>query len=124
MKIEIKNLKKSYNGIPVLDLRHLVFPENAVTAVVGPNGAGKSTLLNLIAGLIEKDSGEIFYDGKERVPARRMTLVFQEPYLISSGVRENIAWPLKLRKAPAETVRQRVETLAEELNLQPLGPVL
>ena len=49
-----------------------------------------------------------------------MTLVFQEPYLISSGVRENIAWPLKLRKAPAETVRQRVETLAEELNLQPL----
>lgn len=120
MKIEIKNLKKSYNGIPVLDLRHLVFPENAVTAVVGPNGAGKSTLLNLIAGLIEKDSGEIFYDGKERVPARRMTLVFQEPYLISSGVRENIAWPLKLRKAPAETVRQRVETLAEELNLQPL----
>lgn len=27
MKIEIKNLKKSYNGIPVLDLRHLVFPE-------------------------------------------------------------------------------------------------
>lgn len=122
MKIEIKNLKKSYNGIPVLDLRHLVFPENAVTAVVGPNGAGKSTLLNLIAGLIEKDSGEIFYDGKERVPARRMTLVFQEPYLISSGVRENIAWPLKLRKAPAETVRQRVETLAEELNLQPLLP--
>lgn len=64
MKIEIKNLKKSYNGIPVLDLRHLVFPENAVTAVVGPNGAGKSTLLNLIAGLIEKDSGEFFMMGK------------------------------------------------------------
>ena len=106
MKIEIKNLKKSYNGIPVLDLRHLVFPENAVTAVVGPNGAGKSTLLNLIAGLIEKDSGEIFYDGKERVPARRMTLVFQEPYLISSGVRENIAWPLKLSNSPSENVLQ------------------
>ena len=120
MKIEIKNLKKSYNGIPVLDIEHLILPENSVTAVVGPNGAGKSTLLNLIADLLEKDSGEILYDGDRTVPLKNMTLVFQEPYLISSGVRENIDYPMKLRKAPAEAVSRQVEVLAAELNLRHL----
>lgn len=117
MKIEIKHLKKSYNGVPVLDIEHLTIPGNSVTAVVGPNGAGKSTLLNLIGDLFEKDGGEILYDGNGEPPLKDMTLVFQEPYLISTGVGENIAYPMKLRKASAEVIEQRIQELAEELNL-------
>lgn len=117
MKIEIKNLKKSYNGIPVLDIEYLTIPGNSVTAVVGPNGAGKSTLLNVIGDLIEKDRGEILYGGDREPPLKNMTLVFQEPYLISTGVRENIAWPMKLRKTPDDVIRQRIHALAEELDL-------
>ena len=57
MKVEITHLKKSYNGYVVLDIDRLSIPDHKITAIVGPNGAGKSTLLNMIAGLLEKDSG-------------------------------------------------------------------
>ena len=51
MRIEIENLKKSYQGTPVLDIDRLTIREGKITAIVGPNGAGKSTLLNLIGNL-------------------------------------------------------------------------
>jgi ABC-type multidrug transport system fused ATPase/permease subunit len=54
-------------------------------AVVGATGAGKTTLLHLIAGLIPATKGTI------TVPARGVAVVFQEPFLLASSVRENVA---------------------------------
>ena len=120
MWIEIENLKKSYQGTPVLDIDRLTIRDGKITAIVGPNGAGKSTLLNLIGNLLQKDGGIIRYDGDKRVPEKHITLVFQEPYLISATVRKNIACPMKLRKFSKEVIEGRIRELAKELNLEEL----
>lgn len=120
MKIEIKKLKKTYEGVIVLDIDRLTIKTGKITAIVGPNGAGKSTLLNLIGNLIQKDEGTILYNGDAKAPEKNMTLVFQEPYLIGSTVKKNIVYPMKLRKYSKEIIEARTQKLTEELNLEAL----
>ena len=120
MRIEIEKLKKAYQGVMVLDIERMTIKTGIITAIVGPNGAGKSTLLNLIGNLIQKDEGRILYNGDEKVPEKDLTLVFQEPYLIASTVKKNIAYPMKLRKFSKEAIEARIRELAEELNLEAL----
>lgn len=120
MRIEIENLKKTYQGIEVLNIEKLAVRDGKITAIVGPNGAGKSTLLNLIGNLLEKDEGVIRYDGDKKVPEKNITLVFQEPYLISTTVRKNIAYPMKLRNISREVTEARIRELSKELSLNEL----
>ena len=120
MDLQIWNLKKQYGANTVLDIRALTICPGMITAVVGPNGAGKSTLLNILAGLLERDGGEVLYDGSGELPFQKMTMVFQKPYLISTTVEKNIGYPLKLRKISREETGRRVRKLAEELGLTSL----
>ena len=117
MRIEIEKLKKTYQDMTALDIDRLNIASGKITAIVGPNGAGKSTLLNLIGNLIQKDVGRILYNGVEKGPEKDITLVFQEPYLIASTVKNNIAYPMKLRKFSKEAIGVRTQELAQELNL-------
>lgn len=117
MQIELKNVKKAYGKQLVLDVEHLELPGNAIIAVVGENGAGKSTLLKIIGDLMKKDGGEITYDGDTNIPLREMTMVFQQPYLIRTTVRKNIAWPLKIRKVSEEKREEIVRSLSQQLKL-------
>ncbi|MDE5424177.1 ABC transporter ATP-binding protein [Ancylomarina sp. DW003] len=55
--IKIENLKKSYNGAPVLDIDELNINEGNSFGLVGNNGAGKTTLFRLILDLIKADTG-------------------------------------------------------------------
>lgn len=64
MKLEFKNVKKSYGKKEVLKGINLELSEG-VYGLLGPNGAGKSTLMNLLTDNIKRDSGEILYDGEE-----------------------------------------------------------
>lgn len=89
---------------------------------VGPSGCGKSTLLRMIAGLETVNSGTIRMDGRiiNRVPprARDIAMVFQNYALYPTmKVRDNMAFPLKMRRWSREAVRSRVEEVAESLGL-------
>lgn len=64
--IELKNVKKTYNGKVVFENVNLRFEEGSVTAFVGHNGCGKSTMLKVVSGLARKDCGEIICDRKYR----------------------------------------------------------
>ena len=64
MGIEIKNLKKSFDGKVIFDDFSYSFPDNGVFALIGPSGVGKTTLLRIISGLDSDFSGEILYDEK------------------------------------------------------------
>lgn len=66
--IELKNIKKSFNGRPILDDINLTINDGEILAIVGPSGAGKTTLLRALAGLGDIDSGEILLDGKSFDP--------------------------------------------------------
>lgn len=118
MEIRIHGLRKCYDGQLALSIEELVLPGEAITAVIGANGAGKSTFIKLIGDLITGDGGEIYYGKWGNIPPlRNMTLVFQETYLLERSIRDNIAYPLKIRKWPREKIRARVQELARELNL-------
>ena len=61
--IQIKNLNKQFGGIVVADQIGLEVHAGEILGLIGPNGAGKTSLFNLISGLYEIDSGDIFLNG-------------------------------------------------------------
>lgn len=75
--IEVKQLKKSFDGFPALDDLTLTVPKGTVYGLVGPNGAGKSTLIRHLMGVYRPDSGSITIDGQP---------VFENPQLKSRMV--------------------------------------
>ncbi|NPV52013.1 MAG: sugar ABC transporter ATP-binding protein [Firmicutes bacterium] len=59
------NIFKSFPGVKALDGVSLTLRKGTIHALCGENGAGKSTLMNILIGLYRKDSGHLFYKGKE-----------------------------------------------------------
>lgn len=64
MLLEMKNIDKSFNGVPVLKKVQLEVEKGEVHALLGENGAGKSTLMNVLTGVHPKDGGTIVFDGQ------------------------------------------------------------
>jgi len=62
--IEIKDLKKIYNGVTVVDVPHLVINKGESVGLVGNNGAGKTTLFRMILDLIRPETGEVLSNGE------------------------------------------------------------
>lgn len=60
----MKDICKSFNGIPVLKQVQLTIEKGEVHALLGENGAGKSTLMNILAGVFPADSGEVEFNEK------------------------------------------------------------
>src|SRR4051795_10231579 len=102
-----------------LDIAHGEF-----VILVGPSGCGKSTTLNMIAGLEDISSGELRIGGKvvnDKAPKDRdIAMVFQSYALYPHmTVRENMAFALKLAKAPKAEIDQKVNEAARVLDLEP-----
>jgi len=64
MKLEVKHLVKNFGGFQVLKGVDLVIDQPQLVGLIGPNGAGKTTLTNIISGMLEPTSGEIWLNGK------------------------------------------------------------
>jgi ABC-2 type transport system ATP-binding protein len=62
--IEIKDLKKSYNGVTVVNVPHLEIKQGESVGLVGNNGAGKTTLFRTMLDLIRPDGGEVLLNGE------------------------------------------------------------
>jgi len=62
--IEIKDLKKAYNGVVVVNVPSLVIKKGESVGLVGNNGAGKTTLFRAILDLIRADAGEVLSNGE------------------------------------------------------------
>lgn len=117
MDVRFENLKKSYDGKTVLDIEQGVIRKGRRTAIIGPNGAGKSTFIKIIAGIEKADQGRIWYGNETKFSQKDITLVFQKPYLLSTTVEKNIAYPMKLRGWDENIIEQRITELTEALNL-------
>lgn len=94
----MKNISKSFYGVSVLRNIDFKLEAGTVHALVGENGAGKSTLMKILLGIHEKDSGEIYLNGKEvkfKSPAdalnHSISMIHQEICLVPTmDVAENI----------------------------------
>ena len=123
--ISISNIRKSFGPVPVLKNIDLEIEDGEFIVLVGPSGCGKSTLLRMLAGLEEISGGEICVDDKVvndlESKDRDIAMVFQSYALYPHmTVGENMAFSLKLRKADAKTIAERVDKAARILNLDQL----
>jgi simple sugar transport system ATP-binding protein len=89
--IEMKNVSKSYHGVPAVSGVSFTLEKGEVHALLGENGAGKSTLTKIMAGVTQLSSGEMQVDGKAttfHTPAEALqngvAMVFQETSLVPS----------------------------------------
>jgi branched-chain amino acid transport system ATP-binding protein len=63
--LEVRDIRKSFNGFTAVAGVSLGVPAQGITAVIGPNGAGKSTLFNLLTGHLRADGGSVSLQGRD-----------------------------------------------------------
>lgn len=113
MKYQIKNISKYYNDLNILQDISIDFDEYKTTCILGESGAGKTTLLNIIAGIIEKDSGEIIGFQNED-----SSYVFQEDRLMEwKNVKDNISFVLE-RNMNKEQIEITIDKYLKLVNLE------
>ncbi len=103
--LRLENVCKKFGGVVTAQDINMTIGGGEIHGLIGPNGAGKTTLINLISGITEVDSGEIFFEGKRitRTPAfkrGRMGIgrTFQVPrFLKNSSVWDNLMLGMDLR---------------------------
>jgi multiple sugar transport system ATP-binding protein len=121
--IAIDGITKVYgNGFVAVDDVSLEVADGEFMVLVGPSGCGKSTLLRMTAGLEEVTAGTISIGGvdvTELAPRHRdIAMVFQSYALYPHmTVRDNLGYGLKVRKAPKDEARRRVDEVAGLLGL-------
>lgn len=110
--LEMKNIKKSFNGVEVLKDISLKVEKGEVLGIIGPSGSGKSTLLRCATGLETADAGEIYYEGT-------FGLVFQNFNLFPHySVMKNITdAPIKVQKRKKEEVYKEARELLKKMGL-------
>ena len=131
--IEIKNLKKTYDGdsVPVHAVNgvDLSIERGEFTAIVGPSGSGKTTLLNIVGGLDDATEGAVFINGVDisslssgRLTDFRMNnigFVFQAYNLIPVlTARENVEFIMHLQGSAKEHRNRRAEVLLRAVGLE------
>src|SRR6266513_4340142 len=109
---------------PAVDALDLEIQDGEFMVLVGPSGCGKSTSLRMLAGLEEVNEGRVLIGDRDvtHVPPkdRDIAMVFQNYALYPHmTVADNMAFALKLRKADASVIQERVSRAAKILNLEP-----
>ena len=100
----------------------MTFNDGGAYALLGPSGCGKTTLLNIVSGLVKPSQGGVKFDSVDvtgRTPQQRnIAQVFQFPVIYDTmTVAENLAFPLRNRGMAADKIKQRVDKIAEMLEL-------
>lgn len=119
--LKLEHVKKTYDGVTILDDINLEIEDGEIVSILGPSGCGKTTLLNLILGITDADSGKILFDGQDmtKIPMekRGFNIVFQDYALFPNlNVYKNIVYGL--RNKPDISTKEEVDDLIELLGLQ------
>ena len=124
--VELKNISVVFDGETVLDKLNLEIKDKEFITLLGPSGCGKTTTLRIIAGFVEPDVGEVFFDGEKinGVPAfkRQVNTIFQRYALFPHyNVFDNIAYGLKVRHVPKSEIKEKVNEMLSLVNLEGFG---
>lgn len=125
--LRVDQLSKSFGETRAVHQVSFAMEQGEILAVLGPSGSGKSTLLELIAGLIEPDRGEMFWNGKPLAgtPAYRrgFGLMFQDYALFPhKNIAENTAFGLEMKGWDRDRIQERVAEVLELVGLPGFGP--
>ena len=130
--LELRHIRKSFDGQGVLEDISLSVPAGSVTAIIGPSGSGKSTLLRCATLLETADGGDIIYEGKYAAKdgvyapkaelhaiRRYFGLVFQSYNLFPhfTLLKNVMDAPAQVQKRPAAEVREEAMALLGKMGL-------
>jgi multiple sugar transport system ATP-binding protein len=124
-RVQLSRVRKAFGAVTVLHDIDLAIEDGEFVVFVGPSGCGKSTLLRIIAGLEEASGGDVRLDGQrvnDASPAERgVAMVFQSYALYPHmTVFENMAFALKLARAPRAVIGEEVRAAARILGIEAL----
>jgi multiple sugar transport system ATP-binding protein len=124
-RILLRDLVKTFGGVTAVAGVNLEVRDGEFVVFVGPSGCGKTTTLNMISGLETPTSGEVVIGDRvvnDVEPGERdLGMVFQDLALFPHmTVFENIAFGLRVKRAPEAEVRQRVGDAAAAMRITPL----
>ncbi len=123
--VKISDVRKNFGAVPVIHGVDVDIGDGEFVVLVGPSGCGKSTLLRMIAGLENISAGTIAIDGKVvnnlEPKDRDIAMVFQNYALYPQmTVAQNMSFALELAHVDKPTIKQKVDTAAAILGLEPL----
>lgn len=123
--VVLRNIRKRYGKQCVIDDLNLEVENGEFVTLLGPSGCGKTTILRMIAGLEVIDEGELLIGGKRynSIPAQKrpIAMVFQSYALFPHmTVRDNILFGLKIQRASAEVMREKLDWVLSMLGLEKL----
>ena len=118
------SLKVTEEGVVAVDDFNLEIADREFIVIVGPSGCGKSTTMRMVAGLEDITRGELYINGKLMNDVdpkdRDIAMVFQNYALYPHmSVKQNLEFPLELRKVPKDEMEQKVQWAAEILGITP-----
>ena len=120
--IELKNITIGFEGEKVLDDLSLSIKDGEFVTFLGASGCGKTTTLRIIAGFLEPQTGDVFFDGQRvnGVPPykRPVNTIFQRYALFPHlNVYDNIAFGLRVAKVKEDEIKKRVSEMLALVNL-------
>jgi len=121
--IEIENISKNYDGVPVLNNITLTIYENELFSLLGPSGCGKSALLRILSGLAKPSSGKVYINGTnvtELPPYKRpVNMMFSSCALFPHmNVEQNVAFGLKQEKINNKQLKKRLEETLQLVRME------
>lgn len=125
VEIRVEGVEKSFGKVEVLNKVSFVVNDGEFAVLLGPSGCGKTTLLRCVAGLEKVEKGDVYLGGEratDLLPMERdLAMVFQGFSLFPiMSVRENIAFPLKVRGVSKQASDERVREVAKTLSIEHL----
>jgi len=126
VSVRLENVTKRYGELVAVEGLSLEVKAGELFFFLGPSGCGKTTILRLIAGFLQPDQGEIYFDGRAMTPVpahrRNAGMVFQNyalwPHLT---VEDNVAYGLEVRKTKGQERKRRVKEALEMVRMDEFG---
>ncbi len=121
--LELREVAKSFSGIPAVDGVSFSVQAGEVAGYLGPNGSGKSTTLKMITGIMEMTSGQILFGGqpiqRDWIAYKRcMGYVPEEPHLYAHlSALEYLTMVGQLRELPPKSTREKIAGLLRLFSL-------
>jgi inositol-phosphate transport system ATP-binding protein len=125
MKVKLEKLTKQWGQVIGADSMDLDIRDGEFVAFLGPSGCGKTTTLLMVAGIYKPTAGAIYFDDRlvnQVAPKdRNIGMVFQSYALYPHmTVFQNISYPLKLKKVPAQEMQERTRRVAATMGIDHL----
>ena len=119
-KLEVKNVSKSFDGIPVLKDISIELKPGELVCLLGVSGGGKTTLFNVISGLLKPDFGNVLLDGKDITgqPGHISYMLQKDLLLPYRTIEDNVALPLLLKGVKKKEARIQASEMFERFGLE------